>query len=758
MQLDLSTQTSLKNVQEILETLAGELTPLFGDKSVQVSSWQRSIAAVSESLNEQALRIAVVGPVKSGKSTFINAMQGRDLLKRGAGIMTAFITRIRSGAEEKGWVQIKSWKEINAEINEALSFLALPGGSKVSESIDLRIEKDRTTLHNLLKEIKQETVAARETFDPNLVLISGYLNGYSSVSTHVKDESVILEFNYDELHQHQHFVSQESQAVYLRDMELQLPIQWLGDMVEIGDCQGSDSPNPLHFAMLQEYLLGSHCILYLLSSRVGMRQADLKLIETIKILRLLPQTLFILNVDLDEHASAENLRHLQERISEELSLLVPEAKLYSFSALLQLLEASERVSELSSRERRRLDGWYEEDVLVEDSRQGYARFRNDLIELIKSERSRVLYGGVLSHLQRVSQSMKESVDTRQRLLSKDQEELKELADNISLRQQSITAALKTVEHTLNGLCDSLKERIRAAVDSYFDTKYGPVINDTMQFIELYQVGDFEQGKETENRKWMTHLYLFYQDFRQMLSRHIIEKVNLRIIDFGKNEEEYIESRLLEVAAGYWDLLAQALRKYQKTLTDSGLSLSVFAPETLPQPIKPDVAVPQFSAFLQSSDGLGRGSLLVRFGFRRLVSLFSGVKERIFSRDRKENAESDHKAFRAAVALVKEETQKELLTSFKDYRQNFKFVYLFSFAENYTKVLIQLFKDFGEATLVDIGHLQQVAHERDTSQKGSTEDLAIVEHRLQYTTEQLRDLEQILGLDIIRAKNLSNNTL
>ena len=244
---------------------------------------------------------------------------------------------------------------------------------------------------------------------------------------------------------------------------------------------------------------------------------------------------------------------------------------------------------------------------------------------------------------------------------------------------------------------------------------------------------------------MTHLYLFYQDFRQMLSRHIIEKVNLRIIDFGKNEEEYIEDRLLEVAAGYWDLLGQALRQYQETLTNSGLTLSVFTPETLPQPIKPDLAVPQFSAFLQSSDGLGRGSLLLRFGFRRFVSLFSGVKERIFRRDLEESAESAHKAFQAAVALVKEETQKELLTSFKDYRQNFKFTYLFAFAEHYTKILIQLFRDFGEATLVDIVHLQEVAHERGTSQKDTTEDLAIVEHRLQDTTEQLRDLEQSLRI-------------
>ena len=96
-------------------------------------------------------------------------------------------------------------------------------------------------------------------------------------------------------------------------------------------------------------------------------------------------------------------------------------------------------------------------------------------------------------------------------------------------------------------------------------------------------------------------------------------------------------------------------------------------------------------------------------------------------------------------MVKQETQKELLTSFKDYRQNFKFAYLFSFTEQYTKALIQLFRDFGEATLVDIGHLQEAAHQRGTSQMGATEDLAILEHRLQYTTDQLQDLEQSMGI-------------
>ncbi|MGD8372348.1 MAG: hypothetical protein PVI19_12435, partial [Syntrophobacterales bacterium] len=419
------------------------------------------------------------------------------------------------------------------------------------------------------------------------------------------------------------------------------------------------------------------------------------------------------------------------------------AKVYGFSALFQLLDAGNSLDEISQREKRRLKGWYEDELMVEATRQGYSRFSEDLQNLVKRERNRVLFGGVLSHLQRVNRSMKDSVSTRQKLLSKDQEELKALADQINIRQQSITAALTTVEHTLDGLRNSLKEHIRSAVDSYFDTKYGPIINDTMQLIENYQVNSFPQSKAEETRKWLANLYLFYQEFRQMLSRHIIDKVNLRIIDFAKSEEEHIEKQLMEAAAGYWDLLGQAIQQYQQTLTDSGLALSLVTPEQLPRPKKPAISPPPFSAFLQRSDALGRGSLLMRFGLRRLTHLFSGMKDKVFRRDAA--AGSGEKVFREAVALVRKETQKELLTSFKDYRQNFKFMYLFSFTEQYTKSLIQLFRDFGEATMIDIGHLQEAARKRGTSQQNATEDLAIVEYRLEYAAEHLGNLEQSLGI-------------
>jgi GTPase SAR1 family protein len=744
MKQELSIQDNLDNLQQILTTLASEISPLFGDDSVQVSAWQRSLAAATESLREQILRIAVVGSVKSGKSTFINALLGRDLLKRGAGIVTAFITRIRSGPEERGWIEIKSWQEINAEINEALSLLELPQTFEGSRYRDIRQPADRGSMEQLLQQSRLYHAVTYDGFDPNVVLINSYLKGYEALAPYVRNEPSRLEFAAGEIHRHQDFVGQESQAVYLKDMEMQVPLSWLGRLAEIGDCQGSDSPNPRHFALLQEYLLSSHCILYLISSRVGLRQGDLKLIEAIRILRLLPHTLFILNVDLDEHGDLNNLRQTQDKVEQELRLLVGDARVYSLSALLQLLEAIGTEDNLTPRERYRLKGWREDGEMLESCRRGYARFNNDLHELVERERTRVLYGGVLSHFQRVGQSMKDAVTTRQGLLSKDREELTALADEIRKRQQSISAALNTVEHTLHGLSVSLKQRVHSAADSYFDTKYGPIIRDTMHMIEQHPVEEFDQNTVEQTRKWLTNLYVFYQDFRKMLAGHIIDKVNLRIFDFGKKEEEQVEIKLLETAAGYWDLLGQALTQYRQTLIEAGMDLSLEIPETLPHPPRPTIGPPTFSAFIERSDSLARGDLLFRFGLRRLRHLFSGVKDKVLRRGA-EVDKSGEEFFREAVELVKRETQKELLASFKDYRQNFKFMYLFRFIEQYTQEVVQIFRSFGEATLVDIGHLEETARQRDMSQQNATEDLAIVQHRLKHACEQLQNLSRSLGL-------------
>ena len=59
-------------------------------KSIQTSAdnlivdWEKSCKSLRKGLGEDIIRIAVVGPIKSGKSTFLNALFNGEYLKRGA--------------------------------------------------------------------------------------------------------------------------------------------------------------------------------------------------------------------------------------------------------------------------------------------------------------------------------------------------------------------------------------------------------------------------------------------------------------------------------------------------------------------------------------------------------------------------------------------------------------------------------------------------------------------------------------------------
>ena len=79
--------------------------------------WKEHLHQVNRSLEDALLRVAVVGSVKSGKSTLINALAGRDFLKRGAGITTPFIPRVFTNAARGGWVELKPWSQLHRELN-----------------------------------------------------------------------------------------------------------------------------------------------------------------------------------------------------------------------------------------------------------------------------------------------------------------------------------------------------------------------------------------------------------------------------------------------------------------------------------------------------------------------------------------------------------------------------------------------------------------------------------------------------------------
>ncbi len=163
---------------DLLQGLAREWTSLFPQAVSQVEHWLKVLAQVQAHLAEDTCRLAVVGAVKSGKSTMINALVGQDLLRRGAGILTAMITRVQPGPQSQAVLQFKEWEEINGELRRALGLLPNPRLLERAAPLDLQEAADRELLAQVLAEARGVELWRNGSLDQNYLLLKSYLEGY----------------------------------------------------------------------------------------------------------------------------------------------------------------------------------------------------------------------------------------------------------------------------------------------------------------------------------------------------------------------------------------------------------------------------------------------------------------------------------------------------------------------------------------------------------------------------------------------------
>ena len=106
-----SLKTELLDINDSLSLL---LTKVQGQPDIADSrfdEWINACGDIKRQIAEEVVRVAVIGSVKSGKSTLVNSIFKNDYLKRGAGIITSIVTRIRSGNELKAVLFFKSWDQ-----------------------------------------------------------------------------------------------------------------------------------------------------------------------------------------------------------------------------------------------------------------------------------------------------------------------------------------------------------------------------------------------------------------------------------------------------------------------------------------------------------------------------------------------------------------------------------------------------------------------------------------------------------------------
>ena len=125
--------------------------------------------------------------------------------------------------------------------------------------------------------------------------------------------------------------------------------------------------------MIQDYLLLTNLIIYVISSRTGLREADIKFLSLIKRMGILDNILFVINCDFSEHDSLYDLNALINKVKEELSIITSSPEIYSMSALFNLFKAQNLA--LLEKDRLRLKQWEGEKELSVFSDSETERFK-----------------------------------------------------------------------------------------------------------------------------------------------------------------------------------------------------------------------------------------------------------------------------------------------------------------------------------------------------------------------------------------------
>lgn len=668
------TREALLKINEETASLIHRAEIDLGNSSAVFDQWKRSNANISKNLIDHVMRIAVVGAIKSGKSTLVNAMLEGDYLKRGAGVVTSIVTRIRRGKKLKASLYFKSWDDINAEIEQALVLFPSEQWQREDQRFDIRRSKDRDDLTAALDALDSELHLSNDSLNANSVLLTSYLKGYDQVQGMVEAESTIAEFEADRFAEHRAFAGDDRLAVYLKDIQLDITGDALETNIEMADCQGSDSPNPLHMAMIQDYLLKAHLVVYVVSSRTGLRQADIRFLSIIKQMGIANNMLFVVNCDIDEHESLDDLNSLVRKITEELALILSDVRLFVFSALYHLFDRCR--ASLSDRESARLKQWEKSEELVKNSDAEVQRLKSVLGRKLTQERSALMLQNQIERIDIIQAGLLGWIRLNRRLLERNAGEAQAMADRFKSHQGYMVQVQSMIRGTLNGGLQQINKELKKEIDRFFDRFSGPVMGQILEFIRNYTVDLNRYREQALNSGFTQTLYVVFQEFKQAVDRHMAEKINPEIIGFIGRLESRLTDYLQSVVEPFEAMVRDAISQYEEALAQFELDRipGRWGPDTVPdlENVKQGVglSLPPAAATMRYSANI-KTDAVIHWGFYALTR----VVRKILRKPMGIKGDEELRALKDGIRRMKRETERSILEHFKDYQENIKFQYM-----------------------------------------------------------------------------------
>lgn len=664
------------------------------------------------------MRVGVVGAIKSGKSTFLNALLGGEYLKRGAGVVTSIVTRIREGRHPVARLVFKSWSDVNQEMSEALALIPAAGALTDGDHFDIRDSEKRAEVRKLLDGLPVEQVINQGSRNLNTALLTCYLGGYDRITEFLASENSEIKYVDDRFFDHWQFVGDDTLAVYLKDLALELDGRNLDSDTEFADCQGSDSPNPMHLAMIQDYLQQAHLIIYLISSRTGLREADIKFLSIIRKMGLIDNVLYVLNTDISEHESLRDLHSLSDRVANELGLMASGPEIYTFSALHKLFGL--QPDRLPEKDRLRLEQWNKQTEIVGYSKNEHRRFQTDLDQRLAQKRYRFMVKSQIERHSVILAGMGDWISINRELLSRSGRDATDIVEGIARQQERMGQIKKVIETTAAGAVPEIKRKLNADINRFFDTASGQGTARIVDFVRNYRVdlGKFEDELRTSG--FMNTLYLVFQEFKKDLDKTMTDVVYPDVFQFVRREEEEIEKYFRSIYEPYEGIVAQGLADLRNVLDEFGID-SPFDKGMRKQAL-PGVAdvreaaglkLPAPVTFLQYSAKM-RTEAFVHLGFFSALNVFS----KAIKKKKRTSPNAQFKALQRSVRRMKKQTEESILFQCKNYRENLKFSYLYKLSEEVSlrlaETLMDRFRAFGDSTAAMSAYLNRQKTDRDNA--------------------------------------------
>jgi len=719
----------LKVNQNIL-SLISKAKSMPGMAETGFDDWEKTCRGLPIQMAEDIMRVAVVGPIKSGKSTFLNSILKGDYLKRGAGVVTSIVTRVRSGDRLSAHLYFKSWDEVNAEMEQALVLFPSLEWRKNNSKLDIRNENERHQIQQALKSLSTEQLISQDTRSLNNVLLTSYIKGYDRVYDIISADDTTRQYEETTFAEHKGFVGNEELAVYLKDVQLEIPSEGPNENIEIADCQGSDSSNPMHLAMIQDYLLLTHLIVYVISSRTGLRQADIQFLSMIKKMGILDNILFVVNCDFSEHESIEELEILVGKVQEELALIKPEPEVFTFSALFNLF-SSPRLN-LSEKDQLRMLQWKAEEEMIDFSVEETMRFQWAFDLKLSGGRGAVLLRNHLERLSVILSGMDNWIGINRDILARDSQSAQELMHKLKDQQQRIDQMKTVLKTTISGAVAKIKKRINVDVNRFFDIHSGEIIKRIFTFIKDYKGLTKPVKGKADLAGVSKTMYLGYQDFKQSLDKFITEDINPEVIRFVKLQEKETGTYFETITRPYNAMLSDAYDQYIRMMKKLGVSLNIEG--------NPKIELPDMIAQIQQT-GLNPPKLVTTMRYSAKIKTAAILRLGVYSLRRnlkkllkkpaRQQAEVVRQALKGGTQQMKRETLKSVVEQLKDYRENLKFAFLLKLVESSAENLKDLMLDRFQLFFTD---LAAVADMLDSTKADKQRTLEILKEMDQSTAE------------------------